>query len=78
MNKEQLEAVTSDAVSKLAARVGPGANVIVMVLDASNPEAPYMIERHGSPLGLIWLLRVGSRIIEEKILPKPTISREDL
>jgi hypothetical protein len=77
MNKEQLEAVASDAVSKLSEKIGSGAQIIVMVMDVLNPEAPYMIERHGSPLGLIWLLRVGSRIVEDKILPKPTIDRED-
>jgi len=75
---EQIEAWTQEATARLAEKIGPGAQVIVMATDLNGPASPYMIERTGHALGLTWLLQVGRRILEDRLLPKPTITRNDV
>lgn len=74
---EQLEAWAAEAANGLAEKIGPGAQVIVMVADLGTAASPYMIERRGVPIGLVWLLQVGRRLLEELLLPRPTIRRID-
>lgn len=76
MSNEQLEAYGIDAVEKLVEKIGPGAQVIVMVADMNSPNNPYYVARRGFPLGLLWLLRACSRIVENYILPTPTVLTE--
>ena len=73
-SKEQIEAYAAEAADKLYEKVGGNAQVIIMVADLDG-EGPYMIERRGHALGLTWLLNVGRRILENMLLPNPTISR---
>lgn len=68
MNNEAMEALVAKTAEELQAKVGKDAQVIVLVLDASN--GSHQSRWIGRGVFLLWLLEIGTRAIKDALLPK--------